>query len=486
ATITRDRYVVGSTGALATPSGGTPIDRYFATGFIQRKSGATHIRLSYGHQIAFYTTASQTTYTTGSSLNAYNALVAWPAGAQFFRVGILTSIIDSAMVVQGDSSVALPDTYQPHKVLDGVSVVGLSEKAEKDEILLLNIPEICIAVGRTIEIYNNQIAWCGNHDNYHFFWTGAGKSMKRKWTCTGTTSNVGTYTLTLTVFDNNMNQVAQKTYPLKIVAVPSFSSEVRILPIGDSLTNYKLWENTLYNEHANIKLVGSRWGNGTSSVPFRHEGRSGWAASHYIANSTYTFDTGGVAGADGRGQQYNPFWNNSTGQIDFEYYTTNWNVDPTHIIIWLGTNGIALDPNANANNIKSFIDSIRATGATQKIFIVNTLYRGNQDGLGNQGATDGFTATPTWKLQEDRKVFNLHNKLVELLAGYSNLYFIPVSATHDSEYNFTPNPDTPYNATAVNPRAWQTEYLPTEGTHPQSAGYLQIEDIIFSHLSANL
>src|SRR5690606_3274931 len=148
ATITRDRYVVGSTGALATPSGGTPIDRYFATGFIQRKSGATHIRLSYGHQIAFYTTASQTTYTTGSSLNAYNALVAWPAGAQFFRVGILTSIIDSAMVVQGDSSVALPDTYQPHKVLDGVSVVGLSEKAEKDEILLLNIPEICIAVGR--------------------------------------------------------------------------------------------------------------------------------------------------------------------------------------------------------------------------------------------------------------------------------------------------------------------------------------------------
>ena len=104
---------------------------------------------------------------------------------------------------------------------------------------------------------------------------------------------------------------------------------------------------------------------------------------------------------------------------------------------FLGTNGITLDATANANNIKAIVDGIRLSDATIPIFVVFTLFRGDQDGIGNQLSTDGYSAgSGIWKLQEDRKVFNLAVKVNELLKDYANLYFVPIAQTHDSEYNF--------------------------------------------------
>lgn len=85
-----------------------------------------------------------------------------------------------------------------------------------------------------------------------------------------------------------------------------------------------------------------------------------------------------------------------------------------------------------------------------------------------------------FKYEEDKKVMNLQIMLSDMLHGCNNLYFIPVAATHDSEYNFGAV-ETP-----VNPRAVQKEYLPVEGVHPQAQGYYQMADCIWSVLAGTL
>jgi lysophospholipase L1-like esterase len=270
-----------------------------------------------------------------------------------------------------------------------------------------------------------------------------------------------------------------KTTTVKVVSA-TISTPFSVCTIGDSLANTKAWQPELISLSSGfISLKGTR-GSIVSGVQRTHEGRSGATSSYYLGNNSYTFDSNGTVGNDGRTQDLNPFWNPATSDVDFAYYKSNYNQNPDKLLIWLGTNGIAVDATSNATNIKTFIDKIRLTGgSTIPIFVVHTLFRGNQDGIGVQTGSDGYVANSTYKLEEDLKVFNLQEKILADLSAYSNLYLVPVSTCHDSEFNFGAV------STPVNPRASQVEYLPSEATHPQNQGYLQIADIIFSSLAAN-
>jgi lysophospholipase L1-like esterase len=251
------------------------------------------------------------------------------------------------------------------------------------------------------------------------------------------------------VYDNNMNIVTQALSTVKIVS-NTISAPKNILTIGDSLTLDKPWLSEVRTLSSNqISMVGTM-----GTAPLKHEGRSGWSAGTYLT-------------ANGS----NPFWDGS--KFDWGYYKTQTGITPDAVQIFLGTNGMALDPTVNAGNIKQIVDYIRQDDATIPIYVVYTLYRGNQNGIGQEAGTG------IWKLEEDRKVFNLMVKLKELLSGYSNLHFVPISTCHDSEYNFGAV------ATPVNPRAVQTELLPEQATHPQLQGYLQIADIMFSVFAAH-
>lgn len=397
-----------------------------------------------------------------------------PIGVAFVRVTFFHVNINNFMLIKGTT---LPPVYLAYKekVVSNESLEIYSSKIIKDvpaDTFKLFLPkEVCIAVGRTIELYHNEIAWCGNINDYHFLWSGVGKSMKRKWSCTGVT--IGTNVLTLKVYDKNNILIATKTTNVRVVSA-TISSPFTIAAIADSLGNQKPWNAEVRTLSSNtISFVGTR-NSGTS------EGRSGATSSYYLGNNSYTFDALGIAGIDGRTQDLNPFFNPVLGDVDFAYYKSNYAQNPDKLIIWLGTNGIAVDPTSNATNIKTFIDKIRATGgATIPIFVVHTLFRGNQDGIGKQLGVDGYVVNSTYKLEEDLKVFNLQEKLLSDLTGYSNLYLVPVSTCHDSEFNFGAV------STPVNPRASQVEFLPVEATHPQTQGYMQIADIIFSSLAAN-
>lgn len=453
---------------------------YNTTGFIDiTKAGQLYVTASRHRFSAFYDANKNFIAGSYNSTSGNNITLTKPSGAVFLRISVPVSsngvpYWEPLMVNYGNVALPWEQYQQSYYLLKNVAVEDGGNVS--DEILLFLPETIYCAVGRTIEIYNSQCAWAGNLDDYHFLWSGVGKSMGRKWSVTGTSGSIGNYTLTLRVFNNAMKQVAMATSTVNIVT-DVIASAFSINPIGDSLTNTKAWQPELISlSGGQISYQGTR-GVVQSGVARTHEGRSGAKASYYIGNNSYTFDTSGQVGNDGRTQNLNPYWNPNTSAIDWSYYKSNYDKNPDKIMIWLGTNGIALDPAQNVADIKTFVDGLRASGAsTVPMYIVLTLYRGPQDGIGNQTGSDGYVANSSWKLEEDRKVFNLQVALYEELKGYPNLHFIPLSLCHDSEYNYIPNG----NSTPVNPRSWITYPQASEAIHPQLEGYNQIADVMFS------
>ena len=151
----------------------------------------------------------------------------------------------------------------------------------------------------------------------------------------------------------------------------------------------------------------------------------------------------------------------------------------------MGTNGINLSPETNNDGslgIKTLIDEIRTEDTATPIIVVNTIFRSSQNGIGNQGNTDGYKAQSAFKFEEDKKVLLLAKSINEMVGSYDNVYIAPVGATHDSKYNFG------NVKKAVNPRLEATENIfelyPSDSVHPQNSGYYQMADTIYSTICA--
>ena len=363
---------------------------------------------------------------------------------------------DHAIIIQDDATV-IP--YTEYGAI--VSQKLKPEIAQSASKLLAFLPdEICVAVGRTIEIYNNQV--CPLAEKYHFRWVcNVGKALKRKFSIAGTSGLVGNHSLGLEIYNDQEELVYSKTSTLKIVA-GSLSSNVSICTIGDSLTNGKYWMNEVQSLSSNkVSFVGTR---GTV-VGRKHEGRSGFTSANYLTATTYSFENEGV----------HPFWDGS--KFSWSYYKTKTGINPSAVQIFLGTNDLFgnATPEAFSNNIKTMVDSIRGNDANIPIFVVFTILPGNQNGIGVQQSNDGFASQKgKYKFGLDCLYVKAMQMLYDKLKSYTNLYFVPLAECHDNEYNFGAV-ETP-----VNPRASQKELMPTEGVHPQQQGYEQMADIMYS------
>ena len=323
--------------------------------------------------------------------------------------------------------------------------------------------DVYIAVGRTIELYNEQV--CLNAHKYNIVWaTKIGKVFANKISITGADSLIGDYEVKLLICDDNYQiKVAKKT-TIHIVS-NVIADDISIVGFGDSLSNNKPWLSEVRTLSDNkISFVGTR-GN---AEHLHHEGRSGWSASDYCKNRTYSFDS---IGTDNK----NPLWDASISDISWNYYKSNYGINPNIVQIFLGTNGASLVADENANYIKQIIDCIRRDDANIPIIVCNTIYRSNQNGIGGQSNVDGYSTASYGanKYEEDLKIQNLAIKLSEILNGYSNLYFTPLIVEHDSEHNFGSQ------EVAVNPRSTETMTIPTDSVHPVN-GYLQMADGMFS------
>lgn len=91
------------------------------------------------------------------------------------------------------------------------------ENMEKIDVFL---PETVYAVsGMTMEIYNRQVtSLAENITKYNVLWNcEVGENLERKFSVTAEEANLGSYDLTLEIYDNHLELVAQKKCILKIV-----------------------------------------------------------------------------------------------------------------------------------------------------------------------------------------------------------------------------------------------------------------------------
>lgn len=349
-----------------------------------------------------------------------------------------------------------------------------------ESVPLVYLPsEICVGVGRTIELYNELV--CRNASKYHLHYTcNVGTQYERKYTIVGVQNKIGSYGLTLDVYDDNMIRVWTGTSTVKVVE-NNIANTLNVLPIGDSLTNRKPWLLEVQNlSNSKIHFIGTR---GLSTDPFHQEGRSGFTASDYNSNKSYTYDNNYV-GNPNFSASANPFWDALNSKFSLSYWITNQAGTvgtPDVVQFFLGTNGLAIDPTPTVNAIVAMVDSVQDEYPNMPIFVCNTIYHSNQNGYYSSGGDGYVGSVGDWAYNNDLKTMNLQLALVEALSGYSNVYFAPLSVCMDRENDFG-QVEVP-----VNPRLTTvTTTIPVEYTHPQNAGYWQIADVLYSCYCAHL
>ena len=337
------------------------------------------------------------------------------------------------------------------------------ENSEKTEEIQIYLPETYYAAtGLTMEIYNSQITnKCEFITDYNVLWScDIGENLERKYSLTATEEMIGEHELTVSIYDNALNLLAEKNCTLKVVE-GSLQEGFSLLEIGDSLS----CDGMLYRRLQGLAEDQIIF-NGTRNIDgFLMEGRYAFSANDYLNETPYLLD---------EGEECHPFYNPGSESFDWTYYRESTGFYPDVVQIFLGTNNIQAGE-SNADDIVAIVDAIRRDDVMTPIYVVNTIYQGSQNGLGSWKTVHGEYLSKGWnKHEQDLAVFNLMVDLSEKLAGYEDVYLVPAGISMDSEYNYESV------ETAVNPYSENTEIYESDPVHPNKAGYYQIADVMFS------
>lgn len=324
------------------------------------------------------------------------------------------------------------------------------------------LPDVYYAAsGLTMEIYNSQITNQGAHiSKYNVVWEcEVGEILERKFSISATDEMLGEYPLTVTVYDVEGNILARKASTLSIVEAKQ--KQFSILAIGDSLSA----DGDLYTrlqEHLGNQLIC----NGTRGYEgFLTEARPGFSAADYLTETGYYLE---------EGEEVHKFWNPEKERFDWNYYKETTGFAPDVILLHLGTNGL-LSGEENAENICKMVELIRKDDKNIPIYVVNTIYQSDQNGIGSMKMNNGSLMFPGQLKQErDLAVFELMGSLADELSKEKNVYLVPAGISVDSENVFLMEERT------VNPYSEITEMVATDAVHPAPAGYYQIADTIYS------
>ena len=326
------------------------------------------------------------------------------------------------------------------------------------------LPEVYYAAsGLTMEIYNSQITNQGAHiSEYDVVWEcEVGETLKRKFSVSATDEMIGKYPLTASVYDTAGNLLARKESELHIVEAQQW--QFSVLAIGDSLSA----DGDLYNklqEHLGNQMIC----NGTRGYEgFLTEARLGFSAKDYLTETGYYLE---------EGEEVHKFWNPDKKSFDWNYYKATTGFNPEIVLLHLGTNGL-LSGEENAENICKIVELIRKDDKNIPIYVVNTIYQSDQNGIGSMKLNSGALMFPgQYKQQRDLAVFNLMSDLAEKLSDEKKVYLVPAGISMDSEYAFYTE-ERP-----VNPYSEVTEFVAIDAVHPAPEGYYQIADAIYSTL----
>ena len=318
------------------------------------------------------------------------------------------------------------------------------------------------ATGLTMEIYNSQITnKCSYITEYNVLWScDIGENLERKYSLTATEEMIGEHELTVSIYDNELNLLSEKSCILKVVE-GKLNDGFSLLQIGDSLS----CDGMLYRRLQGLAEDQIIF-NGTRSIDgFCMEGRYAFSAEDYLNETAYLVD---------EGEECHPFYKPSTETFDWANYCETTGIYPDVVQIFLGTNNLQAGEE-NADDIVAIVDAIRRDDIMTPIYVVNTIYQGSQNGLGSWKTEHGEYLSKGWnKHEQDLAVFELMVDLAGKLADYEDVYLVPAAISMDSEYNYESAEQ------AVNPYSESTENYETDPVHPNKAGYYQIADVMFA------
>lgn len=182
----------------------------------------------------------------------------------------------------------------------------------------------------------------------------------------------------------------------------------------------------------------------------------------------------------------NPLWDFEEGKMSFIPYAnevSDGQIDVVYTLLsWNGQSAGRMDFSSMLTQMKLFADTLHAEFPNAKLKIMGVQVPSVRGGMGaSYGATgssyaDGYGMVVT--------ALNM-NKFYQEFANdeeYSSFVeFVNVSSQFDTDYNM------PHNAAkAVNARnSAATEWMDTNGVHPDTSGYYQIADVVYRNFIAN-
>lgn len=181
----------------------------------------------------------------------------------------------------------------------------------------------------------------------------------------------------------------------------------------------------------------------------------------------------------------NPFWNDSTQQLDITSYIDKWcggGVDVVYTLLtWNGVSG-------NVTDFTQFIDYAKELYRAIHTAYPSAVIKMMAVQLPDLRQGEKILGSPISNWYTDmnglvRTAFNMNDAYQEFANSSefsSYVEFVNIASQFDSEYNM------PYTEVAVNTRnSSVTEKVGTNDVHPSTNGYYQIADVVFRNFVAN-
>ncbi len=349
------------------------------------------------------------------------------------------------------------------------------EKSKEDEKINVFLPEQYeLVVGDNFQLFYRGVIQAVDPYGYYIKVTcSKGKAFPRYYEWNPTAKDVGTHTLTLSVYDDNGKLLGTDQTKLTVKEAEAPTEKINVLCFGDSLTAGGYWSGELNrrlthtggtpegNDFENIHFVGTKekyfdgeW--------IGHEGHSGWTWQTFCSKDS-------------------PFYDEESGDISFKKYCERngiEGIDAVYILLTWNGQGTPFKTNYSLDSghfiyAQKLIDKLHEEYPDAIVCCMGIQMPSQNGGMGaNYGANGGYSDAYGMLVT----AMHYNAKLEEMckLEKYKDFVkYVDVAGQFDTDYNM-PNAQKP-----VNNRSSVTETVGTNGVHPSTDGYYQIADAAY-------
>jgi len=375
-------------------------------------------------------------------------------------------------------------------VLSSAGLTHFQEQLQLSDAPRIVLPDrIDTVYGEATQLFYNGMIEAINLANYEIRIEGksslhtggvAGKQYPRYFEFTPATT--GTSTLSVSVRNDDRVELATASTTINITnptGASSPASNVRVLCIGDSLTDADTWVDEFARRLigsggspagkslSNIQFIGSN-----TDGTYSHEGRAGrdwdWFANHADSPLTTGTDTlditnyiGTTLGEDG---------------VEQVYILLGWNS-------MSGSDGLpkkdAADWDTDISDLTDILDAFVADYPSVQITLVGLNLPSQNGGLGDDYGDANSNLSQQWLMNQNVFGLKLALKAITENPTYSGFVdFLDLAPRFDAVNNM------PSTTKAVNTRNTDTEVIGANGVHPSASGYYQMADSAYGHFAA--